>query len=143
MDLKHCSCKKLSRRALLALAGGGAFVAITPRTSSPQDSKRVFAEMRKPMNTPPGNSNLITMFICGDVMLGRGVDQVLPRPSNPRIHEPYVKSAVRYVEIAEKANGPIPKPVDFSYVWGDALEELERVSPDVRIINLDKIVLFG
>ena len=140
MDLKHCSCIKLNRRALLALAGGGAFGAITPRTSSPQDSKRVLAEMRKPMNTPPGNSNLITMFMCGDVMVGRGVDQVLPRPSNPRIHERYLKNSIRYVEIAEKANGPIPKPVDFSYVWGDALKELEQASPDVRIINLETAV---
>ncbi|MDP2278209.1 MAG: hypothetical protein Q8K51_08300 [Nitrospirota bacterium] len=35
------------------------------------------------------------------------------------------------MEIAEKANGPIQQPVSFSYIWGDALEELERVAPNL------------
>lgn len=82
-------------------------------------------------------SNLITLFMCGDVMTGRGIDQVLPHPSNPLIHEPYVGKATRYVELAERAYGPIPKPVSFSYPWGDALEELKRVNPDLRMINLE------
>lgn len=81
--------------------------------------------------------NHITIFMCGDVMTGRGIDQVLPHPSDPRIYERYVKDATRYVELAEQANGPIPHPVDFSYVWGDALDELERMEPDVQIINLE------
>lgn len=85
-------------------------------------------------------SNSITIFMCGDVMTGRGIDQVLPHPGDPLIHEPYMKDARGYVEIAEKANGMIQKPVSFSYIWGDALKELERVSPDVRIINLETSV---
>ena len=85
-------------------------------------------------------SNPITIFMCGDVMTGRGIDQVLPHPSDPLIHEPYMKSARGYVEIAEKANGQIQKPVSFSYIWGDAIKELERVAPDVRIINLETSV---
>ena len=82
-------------------------------------------------------SNLITVFMCGDVMTGRGIDQVLPHPSNPLIYEPYMKSAKGYIELAEMANGPIPQSVDFSYVWGDALEEFERLAPDLRMINLE------
>jgi poly-gamma-glutamate synthesis protein (capsule biosynthesis protein) len=82
-------------------------------------------------------SHIINMFICGDVMIGRGVDQVLPHPGNPLIHEPYMKSAGGYVELAEQANGPIQKPVSPSYIWGDAIEELERMAPDLRIINLE------
>lgn len=85
-------------------------------------------------------SNPITIFMCGDVMTGRGIDQVLLHPSDPLIHEPYMKSARGYVEIAEKANGMIKKPVSFSYIWGDTIKELERVSPDVRIINLETSV---
>lgn len=88
----------------------------------------------------PSDSRLITLCLCGDVMAGRGVDQVLPYPSDPRIDESYVTSALRYVELAEEVNGPIPRPVDFAYVWGDALAELERVAPDVRIINLETAV---
>jgi len=78
--------------------------------------------------------------MCGDVMTGRGIDQVLPHPGDPRIHEPYAESARAYVDLAERAHGPIQKPVDFAYIWGDALEELERVRPDVRIINLEASV---
>ena len=82
-------------------------------------------------------SREITLFLCGDVMTGRGIDQVLPHPGDPDLYEPYVKSALRYVELAEKANGPIPKPVAPAYIWGDALAELERVRPDARIVNLE------
>ena len=42
------------------------------------------------------------MFLCGDVMTGRGIDQVLPHPGDPRIREFYMKSARGYVELAEK-----------------------------------------
>jgi poly-gamma-glutamate synthesis protein (capsule biosynthesis protein) len=85
-------------------------------------------------------NELITLFMCGDVMTGRGIDQVLPHPSDPVIYEPYMKSARGYVALAEEENGPIPKPVDFSYIWGDALDELERRAPDLRIINLETSV---
>ena len=70
-------------------------------------------------------------------MTGRGIDQVLPHPSEPALHESYVESALEYVELAERANGPIAKPVDFSYIWGDAAGEFERVKPAVRIVNLE------
>jgi len=86
------------------------------------------------------DSQTITLFLCGDVMTGRGIDQVLPYPSNPRIYESYMTSAKGYVRIAEEVNGPIPKPVDFAYIWGDALKELRRTNPDVRIVNLETAV---
>jgi poly-gamma-glutamate synthesis protein (capsule biosynthesis protein) len=86
------------------------------------------------------SSHLVHIFLCGDVMTGRGIDQVLPHPSDPILHEDYASSALRYVELAERASGPIPSPVDFTYVWGDALAELERRRPDVRIINLETAV---
>lgn len=82
----------------------------------------------------------ITLFLCGDVMTGRGIDQILPYPSDPRLYEPSAHNAKEYVEIAEQANGPIPRPVDFSYIWGEALKILEHVAPDVRIINLETSV---
>jgi poly-gamma-glutamate synthesis protein (capsule biosynthesis protein) len=83
---------------------------------------------------------MITIFLCGDVMTGRGIDQVLPHPNDPVLHEPYMKSAKGYVELAEEANGPIPRPVDHAYIWGDLLRELEQRAPDVRIINLETSV---
>src|SRR6266404_8021665 len=80
---------------------------------------------------------LIRVFLCGDVMTGRGIDQVLPHPVDPVLYEQYVRDAREYVDLAEKANGPIQRPVSFDYIWGDALKELEHARVDVRIINLE------
>ena len=80
---------------------------------------------------------MVTLFLCGDVMTGRGIDQILPYPSNPIIYEPYVIDAREYVELAEEKTGAIRKPVSFDYVWGDALFQLEQLAPDLRIINLE------
>ncbi|HYL30638.1 MAG TPA: CapA family protein [Gemmatimonadales bacterium] len=79
----------------------------------------------------------LKLALAGDVMTGRGVDQVLPHSCPPRLYEPAVTSALDYVALAERANGPIRRPVDYAYVWGDALEVLEEERPDVRIVNLE------
>ena len=80
------------------------------------------------------------LFLAGDVMTGRGIDQVLLHPSDPRLHEEYVKSAREYVALAERENGRIAAPVGFDYVWGDALAVLERMHPAVRIVNLETAI---
>jgi poly-gamma-glutamate synthesis protein (capsule biosynthesis protein) len=94
-------------------------------------------EPTQAVDQDPRDSDPIRLFLCGDVMTGRGIDQVLPHPGSARICESGMASALGYVALAEKANGPIPKPVDFSYVWGDSLAELEQVHPDLRIVNLE------
>ncbi len=81
--------------------------------------------------------SIVRIFLCGDVMIGRGIDQVLPHPCNPALYEDYVKSALDYVRLAEDLNGPIPRPVDSTYIWAAALEEWRRTRPDVRIVNLE------
>jgi poly-gamma-glutamate capsule biosynthesis protein CapA/YwtB (metallophosphatase superfamily) len=83
---------------------------------------------------------LITVFLCGDVMTGRGVDQILAHPGNPRLWETLIGDARGYVELAEAVNGPIPRPVDVSWPWGDALTTLEAETPDARVINLETSV---
>lgn len=79
----------------------------------------------------------ITLFLCGDVMTGRGIDQALPHSCPPHLYEPYVRDARDYIALAEEVNGPFPRPMGFEAIWGDALAELERVAPDVRLINLE------
>ena len=91
-------------------------------------------------NSTMNETKPITLFLCGDVMTGRGIDQILPYPSDPRIYEPYMRNAAHYVNLAEQVNGPIPRPVDFEYIWGDTLEILDQIKPDVRIINLETSV---
>jgi len=80
---------------------------------------------------------LLTLFLCGDVMTGRGVDQVLPHPGDPELRERYAADARAYVRLAERAHGRIPRPAGFAWPWGDALRVLEDAAPDVRVINLE------
>jgi poly-gamma-glutamate capsule biosynthesis protein CapA/YwtB (metallophosphatase superfamily) len=82
----------------------------------------------------------LRLFLCGDVMTGRGIDQVLPHPLKPRLYEPYLSDSRAYVELAENANGPIPRSVGFDYIWGEALLELRRADVDLSIINLETAI---
>jgi poly-gamma-glutamate synthesis protein (capsule biosynthesis protein) len=82
----------------------------------------------------------LSLFLCGDVMLGRGIDQILHHPSQPQLHEPHADSALAYVHLAEEANGPIPRRVEPGYVWGDALAVLHDRKPAARIINFETAV---
>ncbi len=85
-------------------------------------------------------SEAVTVLLGGDVMLGRGVDQILPHPGEPELREPYLRDARGYVRLAEHANGPIPRPVDSSWPWGEVLALLDDVAPDVRLINLETTI---
>ncbi|MGV9697137.1 CapA family protein [Streptomyces sp. NPDC003470] len=80
------------------------------------------------------------LSLGGDVMLGRGVDQILPHPGDPALRETYVRDARDYVGLAEAANGPIPRPVGFRWPWGEALAALDEAAPDVRLVNLETSV---
>ncbi|MEP6880160.1 MAG: CapA family protein, partial [Nitrosospira sp.] len=147
----RCINQQLARREFIgyALAAGVAMACRPIRAqTATSHSTGVNVEAGAPekgdkqnaSGAPLPASNLLTLFLCGDVMTGRGVDQVLPHAGNPILYEQYMKSATGYLELAEEANGSIPKPVEYSYIWGDALAELERVKPDVRIINLETAV---
>jgi len=78
---------------------------------------------------------LLTVFLCGDVMAGRGVDQVLPRPGDPELRERYAADARASGGLAERAHGPIPRPAGFAWPGGGALPVLADAAPDVRVIN--------
>ncbi|GAA1949397.1 CapA family protein [Catenulispora subtropica] len=82
----------------------------------------------------------VRLFLAGDVMTGRGIDQILPHPGDPLLRENWVRDARRYVELAEAVNGPIPLPVGFEWIWGDALVTLAQVAPAVSVINLETAV---
>lgn len=82
----------------------------------------------------------ITLFLSGDVITGRGIDQILAYPGDPTLHEPWVESAVDYVHLAEQRNGPIPRRVERNYIWGDALGVLDSSDLAAGIINLQTAV---
>jgi poly-gamma-glutamate synthesis protein (capsule biosynthesis protein) len=82
----------------------------------------------------------LRLLLSGDVMTGRGIDQIQSNPGDPRLYEPWAKSAIRYVELAERRNGQIPRGVGPEYVWGEALAVLDESGVDTRIINLETAV---
>jgi poly-gamma-glutamate capsule biosynthesis protein CapA/YwtB (metallophosphatase superfamily) len=87
--------------------------------------------------TCPTDGSVVTLFLAGDVMTGRGIDQILTRPSAPELHEPSVTDAREYVRLAEQISGPVPRGVAADYIWGDAFAEWERMAPAVRLVNLE------
>ena len=123
----HGGMIRLSRRAFLARLAAAVPALLAASRSRAMPGSRADG---------PG----VRLFLAGDVMTGRGIDQVLPHHVDPELHEPWVGSALEYVALAEAANGPIPRPVDFDYVWGDGLARLEQAAPHARIINLETAV---
>lgn len=86
------------------------------------------------------NTSSVKLFLCGDVMIGRGIDQILPYSVHPKLFESYVKDARDYVDLAIRKNGNIQQPVSFNYIWGDALKIWKKMSPLIKIINLETSV---
>jgi poly-gamma-glutamate capsule biosynthesis protein CapA/YwtB (metallophosphatase superfamily) len=82
----------------------------------------------------------LKLLLTGDVMTGRGIDQLLPQSVSPEIFESYLTAADQYIEVAEQVSGPIPRPVDYTYVWGDALHVIDAARPALRIVNLETAV---
>jgi poly-gamma-glutamate synthesis protein (capsule biosynthesis protein) len=124
--------RKPTRRRFLALAAAAACGGLL----------RLRADERMPASAGERTAG-VTLFLCGDVMTGRGIDQILPHPGDPRLREPYARDAREYVALAEDASGEVARPVEHPYVWGDALAELRTMAPDLRIINLETAVTAG
>jgi poly-gamma-glutamate synthesis protein (capsule biosynthesis protein) len=82
----------------------------------------------------------VTLLLTGDVMTGRGIDQILRHPGKPVLYESYIQDARDYVRLAEAVHGSIPAPVPPDYLWGDALAAITQAAPDLRIVNLETAV---
>jgi len=134
------AAREHGRRRFLARTGGALLYGLAAGVTAPPRAEGAAQDASTQGGVPSGNTRGVKLFLCGDVMTGRGVDQILPHPSEPRLLESYVKSARDYVAIAEQASGAIPRGVDPAYIWGDALAELDRAQPDVRIVNLETAV---
>ncbi|MER7518408.1 CapA family protein [Streptomyces sp. NPDC126499] len=87
-----------------------------------------------------GGDGLTGLFLCGDVMLGRGIDQILPHPLDPALPERYVRDARDYVALAEARSGPVPRTAGPYYPWGEALALIDAARPDARVVNLETAV---
>lgn len=96
------------------------------------------ADLAMPERTDTNTA--LVLSLAGDVMTGRGVDQALPVSVDPVLYEAYVKDARGYLQLAERESGEIPTPVDYDYVWGDALGAWAREAPEFNLINLETSV---
>jgi poly-gamma-glutamate capsule biosynthesis protein CapA/YwtB (metallophosphatase superfamily) len=82
----------------------------------------------------------VQLLLGGDVMTGRGIDQVLAQPGSPQLFEPYVCDAREYVRLAEQASGSIETPLAPACLWGEALALMDRFPDALRIVNLETSV---
>ena len=87
-----------------------------------------------------GRDGRIVLLLAGNVMTGRGIDQILMQPGDPELNEPLVRDAREYVHLAEAANGPIALSAAADYIWGDALAEMDGAGADLRIVNLETAI---
>lgn len=92
------------------------------------------------MNEKRYSPNTVNLFLAGDVMTGRGVDQILPSSVDPELHEPFIQNARRYVTIAEKKHGPINAPVQYEYMWKGPSKVLNRMNPEFTMVNLETAI---
>jgi len=82
----------------------------------------------------------LRLFLGGDLMPARGIDQILPHPGDPRLYESWVSDANDYVALAERRNGPIARPQDYRQVWGVVPEVLAHQRPHIGLVNLETAI---
>ena len=126
----------MQRRRFLVGAGG----LLVAGTGEPVNGPPLAPAADLAGEKPAAPAAEVTLFLSGDLMTGRGIDQILAHPSKPELYEPYVRSALEYVALAERQSGELPRRVAFDYIWGDALAEIERMQPAARIVNLETAV---
>ena len=85
-------------------------------------------------------ASAVKIFLGGDVMLGRGIDQAFPKSVEPVLYESYVKDARGYIQLAERENGELDLPLSYKYIWGDAWKMWKEWKPDLKLINLETSV---
>lgn len=82
----------------------------------------------------------VMLCLGGDVMTGRGIDQLLPDPAQPELREPNMPSARDYVERAWRQSGKPVGDIDADYPWGDLPRVLDTLAPGLRIANLETAI---
>ena len=78
----------------------------------------------------------VTLLLTGDVMTGRGIDQLLPHPGSPTLFESCMHDARGYVHLVERASGPVERAVPPDHLWGDAHIDAVVVTDSVPAFRL-------
>ncbi|GMQ87881.1 MAG: hypothetical protein BMS9Abin08_1093 [Gammaproteobacteria bacterium] len=78
----------------------------------------------------------ISLFLCGDVMTGRGVDQALPHPGDPQLYEPLQIKRFRLNRATGKDVQRPKKVLDReSRKWGARIEMKDGHALVLRFTN--------
>lgn len=88
----------------------------------------------------PREPGTLRLFLGGDVMTGRGIDQALSFPGDAELRERYALTATAYVRLAEQANGPFTIPIAPDALWGAARDAWQVLAPDLRLMNLETAI---
>ncbi|MFP4408738.1 MAG: CapA family protein [Spirochaetaceae bacterium] len=86
------------------------------------------------------SQNALRLFLAGDVMLGRGIDQALEHSCDPLLREPYVTDAREYLRLAESVNGALGAPLGPEEPWGEVLQLLKEEGAGHFFVNLETAV---
>ncbi len=96
----------------------------------------------------------VRLFLAGDVMIGRGIDQLSPWHCDPLLHEASVKDAREYLQLIfseqkrmkgenDQETGDVAQLIATAraqwptYVWGFALTVLSHLRPHFSLVNLE------
>lgn len=82
----------------------------------------------------------LKLVLGGDLMLGRGIDQLMPQHCDPALHEAVVRDARHYVQLAERRHGAVPTPFSPATAWGASLAWMQRFNPELRLVNLETAI---
>ncbi len=88
-------------------------------------------------------SAALKLLLGGDVMLGRGIDQLMPQHCDPALHEAVARDARDYLALAEQRIGPIGSPFSPDQIWGESLNWIQGLNPELRIVNLETAITNG
>jgi poly-gamma-glutamate capsule biosynthesis protein CapA/YwtB (metallophosphatase superfamily) len=91
----------------------------------------------------------IGLFLCGDVMLGRGIDQIFPYPSDPRLYDRQCGLRDRPRPFVALCQGDRNLPWLVLYGCGDFLTDYEGISGhesyrgDLAVMYLPRLAVPG
>lgn len=85
-------------------------------------------------------TGVLRLFLGGDVMTGRAIDQLFPTHNPDDFGKPDHVPATQYQQWSAALHGAEMLPQRHDYPWGAALGILEAAQPDFRLVNLETAI---
>ncbi len=85
----------------------------------------------------------VLLMLSGDVMLGRGIDQILRHSVDPVLYESYMKSAKGYVDLAEQKSGREGPAAPGQDVAADGADDQDAGPFRIGALGTPSYLLYG